>query len=565
MENIMLNEASVLQAEEKPENGLKGLKHWRQDMLAGLVVALVSVPLSLGIAIASGVPPICGITSEIIAGIVFPFLGGAFVTVSGPAAGLAPVILSSILQLGHGDIVTGYHRIVCVIMLVGVFQILLTYLKAARFSHLFPSAAIQGMLSSIGLMLIVKQIPNFIGHKYHAHEFFDMVAETPSEIVHIDWTVLGLSIFCLILLFMLGAMRSRWLKIVPPQLIVVVVGAVLGQIWHLDAKFLVHAPANPFDHGIVFPDFAALFADHTIWGAVFSCLLLLAFVDGTESLATIHAVDRLDPFHRKSSPDRTLFAMGVSNICSSLIGGLTIIPGIIKSSACIVSGARTAWINFYNALFLVIFLVVGASLIDLIPLGALSAILVHIGYKLAGPHKWRYVASVGRAQLFVYLVTILVTLKTDLLLGIFFGMLAKFMIVSYYAVRAAASNGNPAMTSLAALSAIFRNPIGKTEILDSTMYLRVNGPLTCFNSLWLRDALDHIPADVKLINLELGSKVSLVDHSVSLYLHTQKEDFARLGKQLDIKDIINLQSHTDEPTSFRFRDKVVENSAVASV
>ncbi|MBX9689169.1 MAG: hypothetical protein K2X27_20845, partial [Candidatus Obscuribacterales bacterium] len=223
--------------EEKPENGLKGLKHWRQDMLAGLVVALVSVPLSIGIAVASGAPPICGITSEIISGLVFPFLGGAYVTVSGPAAGLAPVILSSILQLGHGDPTLGYHRIVCVIMLVGVFQILLTYMKAAKFSHLFPSAAIQGMLVSIGLMLTIKQVPNFIGHKYHAHEFFPMVAETPSELAHLNLTVLGISIFCLALLFGLSSLKWKFLKVIPPQLIVVVVGALLAAVFHLDAKF----------------------------------------------------------------------------------------------------------------------------------------------------------------------------------------------------------------------------------------------------------------------------------------------------------------------------------------
>lgn len=557
MDESSLDESTAsVYLDEKPENGLKGIKHWRYDILAGLVVALVSVPLSIGIAVASGVPPICGITSEIIAGILFPFVGGAYVTISGPAAGLAPVILSSILELGHGDTVLGYHRLVCVIMMVGLFQIVLCLMKAAKFSHLFPSAAIQGMLASIGLMLTVKQVPNFIGHKYHAHEFFDMVAETPQEIANIDWTVFGLSLFCLAILFMLGNLKSRWIKLVPPQLIVVVVGAVLASYLHLDPKYLVQAPANPFEHGIVMPDFSALFADHSIWKGVFVCVLLLAFVDGTESLATIHAVDRLDPFHRKSNPDRTLFAMGLSNIASSLIGGITIIPGIIKSTTCIVSGGRTAWVNFYNGLFLVLFLVFGAGLIDLIPLGALSAVLVHIGYKLAGPHKWRYISSVGVEQVLVFLATIIVTLKTDLLIGIFTGMLVKLLIVLFYSLRA--SSANP----LSVFKSIWGNPVQEHTVNGDTMLVLLNGPLTCFNSLRLRAVLDNIPEQVRRVDIEIGPSVGLIDHSVNLYLHTLRSDLTRAGKTLDLKGMEQFQSRTKEPTSLKFQIKALQNGVL---
>jgi MFS superfamily sulfate permease-like transporter len=380
-----------------------------------------------------------------------------------------------------------------------------------------------------------------------------MVAETPSEMGHIDWTVFAISISCLALLFGLSAIKSKWIKIVPPQLIVVIVGALIGQFCHLDHKFLVHAPANPFEHGIVLPDFPALFADHTIWGAIFSCLLLLAFVDGTESLATIHAVDRLDPFHRKSSPDRTLFAMGVSNICSSLIGGLTIIPGIIKSTTCIVSGARTAWINFYNAIFLILFLVLGSGLIDLIPLGALSAVLVHIGYKLAGPHKWRYISSVGKEQLCIFISTILVTLKVDLLLGIFTGMFVKLLIVMIYAARVAKSNGQKKLTVRAAIHAIFKNPVAESKLEGDTFNVKLNGPLTCFNSLWLRKVLDHVPSEAKLVRIDLGENVTLIDHSINLYLHTQKSDLARAGVAMEISGIEQMHGNSDEPTALRFK------------
>src|SRR3954454_25120261 len=145
-------ESTVLVAAEKPQNGLAGLKHWRHDLVAGLVVSMISVPFSLGIAVASGAPPICGLISAIIAGLVLPFLGGSFVTISGPAAGLAPVLLASMILLGRGDLAIGYPLLLVAICLTGLVQIVLAYFKAARYSALFPSSVVEGMLASIGLL-----------------------------------------------------------------------------------------------------------------------------------------------------------------------------------------------------------------------------------------------------------------------------------------------------------------------------------------------------------------------------------------------------------------------------
>ena len=151
-------------------------------------------------------------------------------------------------------------------------------------------------------------------------------------------------------------------------------------------------------------------------------------IDGVESLATIKAIDKIDPYRRKSSPDRTLMAMGVSNICSSLAGGLTIIPGGVKSKLCIVSGGRTLWANFYNALFLIAFLFAGKGLINLIPYSALAAILIHTGYKMFEPKVWLHVLHIGPEQFFVFSVTVATTLATDLLVGIFAGMAVELLL-----------------------------------------------------------------------------------------------------------------------------------------
>jgi carbonic anhydrase len=546
--NASLAEDSTTKAPvvEKPTNGIQGLKHWRQDVPAALVVALVSVPLSLGIALASGAPPICGITSEIIAGLVFPFMGGAYVTVCGPAAGLAPVLFSAITTLGKGNMETGYHMVLGVIMMTGLVQLVLTYLKAAKFSQLFPMAAIHGMLAAIGFLLFAKQIPNFVGSKFHAHEFFAIMAETPGEITqHLQPTVFSIGVICLLLLFQLSSnkLKGGVLKHIPPQLVVVLVGVLLGRLYHIDPAFLVTIPSNPLEHGIVFPDLQAFFSSVSLLPQIVLFVLALTFVDGTESLATIQAVDKIDPFKRKSSPDRTLFAMGISNICSSLIGGLTIIPGIIKSTTCIVSGGRTAWVNFYNALFLIIFLVVATDLLRMIPLAALSAVLMHIGYKLAGAHKWRSMAKLGTAELAVFTTTIFVTLISDLLWGIAAGMTVKVIVLMWYSVK----SGSTVLTNL------FKSPIERTEKENGVLHVYFAGALHCFNSLKVRALLDSIPEDVNKVTLHFTPSLNLVDHSTCAYLFAFRDELKLMGKSVEFVGFDELKSCSKDATSLRHR------------
>lgn len=273
-------------ASESPRNGVHGLRHWKSDLMAGLIVSLVSVPLSLGIAVASGAPPITGLISSIIAGLIFPFLGGAYVTISGPAAGLAPVVYASILALGHGQMDSGYKLVLAVICIAGLLQVILSYLKAARLSSMFPASAVEGMLASIGLLIIAKQVPNFIGHPFKAHEFFGLVTEAPSEILRLDPKVFAVSIVCLGVLFGWALLKRTRLRFIPPQLVAVVVGVVMGHCLQVDPKFMIHIPDNIF-HGFTFPNFQGLFENQGLWVTALGCAITLTLVDGCESLATI--------------------------------------------------------------------------------------------------------------------------------------------------------------------------------------------------------------------------------------------------------------------------------------
>lgn len=509
---------------EKPENGLKGLKHWREDLVAGLIVSLVSVPLSLGIAVASGAPPIAGIISSIIAGLIFPFLGGAYMTISGPAAGLAPVVLTAIVALGHGNMGVGYKLCLAAICFAGLVQIFLSLVKAARLSAIFPSAAIEGMLASIGLLIIAKQIPNFIGHKFQAHEFFGLISELPAQILVMNPKVLAISAVCLFILIGLSQFKSPHLKIIPPQLIVVFVGIAMGNVLGLDPNLLIQIPDKVLS-GIACPDFQGLLANKALWISVIGCVLTLTLVDGCESLATIKAIDKIDPYHRNSNPDRTLLAMGVSNVCSSMVGGLTIIPGGIKSTTCILSGGKTLWANFYNAIFLLIYLFLAKDLINMIPLGVLAAILMHIGYKLCAPKRWARMAIIGWEQLAVFSSTIIMTLATDLLWGLLFGTALKFMLTLIFYVRNDLSilvgYRKPA-TKMALLRLIannakrmFSNPVvwRKTDEKDGIHVVYINGPVVCFNSMAMNREIERIPANAQKVQFFFGPGVALIDHT----------------------------------------------------
>ncbi len=522
---------------ERPRNGLAGLEQWRHDLAAGLLVSLISLPFSLGIAVASGAPPVAGLVSSILAGLVMPFLGGSYVTVSGPAAGLAPALLAAMTVLGRGDLKAGYPLLLVAVCLTGVVQVALSRLKAARFSAMFPTAVVEGMLASIGLLIIAKQLPHLIGHDFHAHEFFGILREAPRELGRLEPRVFLVGMACLAMVFGLGSLKARWLKAVPPQVITVAFGLVLGRLLGLGGHHLVHIPENVLENGIVTPDFRGLFADRSLWLAAATAVVTLTLIDGVEGLATIAAIDRIDPFRRKSDPDRTLFAMGVAKICSGLAGGLTIIPGGVKSTACIQGGGRTLWANFYNALFLIAFLFLGHGVINMIPLGALAAILVFTGYKLCRPAVWRHVGRIGSEQLLVFSLTVLVTLSTDLLWGIAAGVGAKLLLSGLFAGRAAGrSPDGPATASgrlalaLGQVGALFRNPIVAGEQVGDAYHLTFGGPLACFNSMQVSRELAKIPAGATAIELRLTDAVTLIDHTSFENLMHFAEETERAGR-----------------------------------
>ncbi len=236
-DNIAMTNGKPLPV-EKPANGRQGPEALALRSSLGFMVAMISLPFSMGIAITSGAPPVCGIMSAIIAGFVLPFLGGSYVTISGPAAGLAPVLFAGMIMLGHARLghgacqsellAVGYPLVLVAICIAGVLQVVLARLKVARLSAIFPAAAIEGMLAAIGLMIIVKQIPLFMGVKFEAHEFWEILGEVPHHVASMNPKVFGLGVGCLAALFLLSAIPGRLLKVMPPPVWVFFGGTLVG-------------------------------------------------------------------------------------------------------------------------------------------------------------------------------------------------------------------------------------------------------------------------------------------------------------------------------------------------
>lgn len=581
----MASHDPVVPAMEKPENGLRGLKHWRYDLLAGLQVALIGLPLSLGIAVASGAPPIAGVISAIIAGLIFPFLGGAYVTISGPAAGLAPALLAGMIVLGHGDLTVGYPLLLVAICLTGVIQLVLSLFRAGKFAMYFPISVVEGMLIAIGMLIIVKQIPSLLGH------LAPPVKSIPEALLHIPQEILGMNpeIFLigglsLALLFFLSNRKDRWVTLIPPPLLVVGLGVVAGWLLQLPKEYLIKVPYDIWEHGIHFPAFLDVWHQTGLWMDLLLIVITLTLIDGTESLATIAAVDKIDPYHRKSDPNVTLRAMGISNIVSSLAGGLTIIPGGVKSTTNILAGGRTLWANFYYALFLLLMLWLGTGLINRIPLTVLAALLIYIGWRLCEPRIFRKILAIGKEQLLIGVVTVAVTLYTsDLLLGVALGTLTKIVVLCFDLVRSSAKE-TPAGGSFlrrsagllpAALAELFSNPVirigdgrGSRErysvmsvassVIRGTVgemknpYKIYLSSVTCMNLMKLDKALSKIvvPPNSKA-NFMVIVAGQIIDHTAMEYLHHFQDQCIEAGHTCAIVGMHHFSAFSDHVLAYR--------------
>ena len=421
------------------------LTNLKSDFPAGIVVSLVALPLCLGVALAStGQPDLLfsGIIAGIVGGIVVGLLSKSALGVSGPAAGLVVIVLTAINTLGS------FEAFLLAVVIAGALQVLAGFLKAGIIGYYFPSSVIKGMLTAIGLILILKQIPHALGFdaEFMGNESFDAEGgnNTFTELwLAVKYSTTGAIVISLIslavlLLFDRPFLKSIQLfKFIPGALIVVLLGIGLNLLFGavapdlaLDGQHLVQLPVaasvEEFFGFFRMPDWSALTNP-----AVYTVAITLAIVASLESLLSVEATDKLDPYKRNTPTNRELMAQGLGNITSGLIGGLPITQVIVRSSANVEAGGKTRLATIVHGGILLLSVIIIPRFLNLIPLSSLAAILLLVGFKLAKPSLFKGMYKLGWEQFFPFIVTVLAILMTDLLKGIAVGM----VVAIYYILR----------------------------------------------------------------------------------------------------------------------------------
>jgi MFS superfamily sulfate permease-like transporter len=403
---------------------------WRADFPASIVVFLVALPLCLGIALASGAPLFAGIIAGVVGGLVVAPISGSALMVSGPAAGLTAIVLAAITQLGD------YRAFLVAVVLGGVLQLVLAAARAGIIGYYFPSSVIKGMLSAIGIVLILKQFPHAVGYDADAmgNESFRQTTEGTTfsalgdALATLQHGAVVVSVLALVILFLWPKTPLAKVKLLPAPLVAVLLGVALNAVFAAVAPGL----AIEASHLVALPmptngaEWAAQFTS-PLWSAltnpaVWRIGVTLGIVASLETLLSLEATDKMDPYKREAPPNRELVAQGVGNIASGLLGGLPLTGVIVRSAANVGAGARTRWSAILHSVLLTLAVVTIPVLLNRIPLAALAAILLHTGWKLAHPQIGRALWRQGPSQFVPYAATIIVVLVTDLLVGIAVGM-----------------------------------------------------------------------------------------------------------------------------------------------
>lgn len=458
----------------------------RHDISSGLVVFLVALPLCLGIALASGAPFFSGIIAGIVGGIVIGSLSNSHVSVSGPAAGLATIVFAAIATLGSFEV------FLAAVVLAGILQLIMGFAKIGSIAEYFPSAVIRGMLTSIGIIIILKQIPHGLGYDQDVaflnEKGLDGLGETLSALAAIHP---GATALCVLSLVVLVLWEKPFIKkrvgLFPGALAVVLLGVMLNEFvfpgipdFRIMGDHLVKLPVPEDIAGFIGffsrPDFSAM-----LRGDVMVVALTLAIIASIETLLCIEAGDKLDKLRRTTSTNRELLAQGVGNIISGLIGGLPVTSVIVRTSTNIHAGAKTKLSAIIHGVLLLLTVLFIPTLLNRIPLAVLAAILLVVGYKLASPSIFRQLYKRGYAQFLPFMVTVVAVVLTDLLSGVAIGFTVALILVLRQNL----------------IHSLYR--VDASNESDKPITLRFAEEVSFLNKAAIRRALDHVPEGAMLV------------------------------------------------------------------
>ena len=506
----------------------------KHDLKAGISVFLVALPLCLGIALASGAPLFSGLLAGIVAGIVVSMLSGSEISVSGPAAGLTVIVAQAILKIGS------FEGFLVAVMLAGALQFLMGYFKLGRLGAYFPQSVIKGMLVAIGLVIIFKQIPHALGddQDFEGEFEFNQTADNENTITEIIKSVVDfnegaliISFVCLlVLIFWEKAAKKNigFFKLFPSSLVVVLLGVALNEFFKGSfptlylgdsTKHMVNIPQiNSIAEAknvLNFPDFAFL-ANLNIYTVALS----LAIVASLETLLNLEAADAIDPQKRLSSPDQELKAQGIGNLISGLVGGLPITSVVVRTSANVYNGGQTRMSAFVHGCLLLLSVLLIPQLLNRIPLSALAAILLMLGWKLANYKTILKVYQEGKNQFIPFIITVLVVVFEDLLIGIFVGTAVGLLFVVF--------------TNFSSTITVIRD--------EHRVLITFNKDISFLQKPRLKQELAQIKSgDYLYVD---ATRADFIDHDILLMLEAFKESAELKNIETDYKSVRKNQKNT---------------------
>ena len=511
----------------------------KSDFSSGLVVFLVALPLCLGIALASGAPLFSGIISGVIGGIVVGYLSQSHLSVSGPAAGLTAIVLTAITDLGS------FNVFLLAVLIAGIIQLVLGFIKAGTISNYFPNNVIEGMLAGIGVIIILKQIPHAFGYDpdFEGDEsFFQPDGQnTFTELFQVfNHVQIGSIIITLISLSILILWNKseflKKIKLIPPALVAVILSIILNELFiQTGSSFVIvksHLVSLPipttlveFKNLIVIPDFSAI-TNSKVWIVA----LTIAIVASIETLLCIEASDRMDAQKRYTDTNVELKAQGIGNIVSSLLGGLPMTSVVVRTSANNAAGAKSKMSAIIHGILLLISVLLIPTILNKIPLATLAAVLLMVGYKLANPKTLKHFWEKDKIYQFVpFILTFLAVVFTDLLKGVALGMIVNIIFVlignskrAYKFRKDEYKEGDIIHIDLAQEVSFLNKSAIKTTLnkLPENSKVVINANDTVYIA---HDVLDLIYEFKKIKSKELNIKVKLIGFKVAYDLENTED------------------------------------------
>lgn len=496
------------------------------DVKSGLVLSLIALPLSIGISLASGAPPTAGLISAIVGGMLGALIGGCELAINGPAAGLIVIVLGAVDSLGAGDPVHGFHRMLGCLVVAGLLQVVFGLLRAGKLALAVPTSVVHGMLMGIGVIIMIKQIPVLAGAPAQAKSMWGILVETPSILGRANWEIAFIGLASIVILVAANLSGARVFKWIPAPLVVVGFGLGMDQYFDLEHVHQVEFFHRVFDVGPQYLLKLPANVAETLFGASFQdlfsmnsikAIVSIAIVGSIESILSVSAIDRMDPFKRKSNFDRELISKGVCNALLGFLGGIPIIAEIVRSSANISSGAQTRYANFFHGAFILFFVLLFKDLLRSIPLSALAGILAVVGFRLAHPKQLLHSWHVGWDQWLVFTTTLLLTVFEDLLVGVAVGVALE---VALNAIRSQT------------LVKVFQcDRIATIE--EEHGEVTISSPLVFSNFLQIQGSIKQLREKSSAVIDLRGSR--FIDHSVMERLHGLQHEFASQGKKLTVR------------------------------